>query len=117
MFFQNLKVWRRSKALAVRTYLLIKKHPLKSDFSFRDQIQRSAISIPSNIAEGYNRDTEKDRIHFLTITKGSVGELWTQLQIAAEVELLPESEVEEMCQELEEIQKMLHGLIKAFRSK
>ena len=89
---------------------------MAKDFGLRDQIQRSAVSIPSNIAEGYNRETGADRCHFLIIAKGSLAELQTQLEIAAELELLPADQAKNYDQELEEISKMITGLIKSLRS-
>jgi len=115
MNYQALQVWRRSKDLAVVVYKLIQNSAISKDYSFRDQIQRCSVSIPSNIAEGYSRDTNKDRIHFLHIARGSASELTTQLMIAQEVGLMPKNEVHAILSEIEEIQKMLMGLIKSLK--
>lgn len=116
MHFRKLEVWRRSKNFTVELYRTIRISPLAKDFGLRDQIQRSAVSIPSNIAEGYNRESAPDRCHFLIIAKGSLAELQTQLEVAAELELLPIDKAKIYDQELEEISRMITGLIKSLRS-
>ena len=116
MHFRKLDVWRRSKDLTVELYRTVRISPWGKDFGFRDQIQRSAVSIPSNIAEGYSRESGPDRCHFLIIAKSSLAELQTQLEIAAELELLPADKAKIYDQELEEISKMITGLIKSLRA-
>ena len=68
--FQNLQVWQKSKNLAVQIYKITSSGKLEKDFGLRDQIRRSAISVPSNIAEGDERDTDKDSVRFFFIAKG-----------------------------------------------
>ena len=82
---RSLEVWKRSCRLSVNVYKLVVG--LLVNRSFRDQVARSALSIASNIAEGYERESAKDRIRFLTIAKGSCGECWTQLLIGMEAGL------------------------------
>jgi len=111
--FKDLKVWQRSKKLAVLVYRLTQKGPFTRDFGFRDQIRRSAISVPSNIAEGDERGSNKDAIRFFYFAKGSLAEIRTQLEIANEIEYIDNSvfnELEEICIV---IGKMLGSLIKA----
>ena len=84
------------------------------EFGFKDQVTRSALSIPSNIAEGFERESQKSRIQFLKIAKGSCGELWTQLLIGREAGFIDKESGYEMEQEARELSKMLHGLIKYF---
>ena len=115
MIFQDLDVWKRSKNLSVVVYKTINSSPIQKDFCLRDQIQRCAISIPSNISEGYSRDSDKDRIHFFYIAKGSAAELWTQITIAVEIGLLTPINGKEILKEADEIQRMLAGLIKALK--
>lgn len=113
--FRNLKVWREAKTLAVDVYRLTETSGLSRDFSLRDQIRRAAVSVPSNIAEGDERDTDKDCVRFLYIAKGSLAELRTQLEIAMDIGLVaPEQHAlfEEHCAT---IAKMLGALIKARR--
>ncbi len=79
--FRNLMVWKKSKDLAVYIYKLTNTGSFSKDFGLRDQIRRAAVSIPSNIAEGDERDTNKESVRFLYIAKGSLAELLTQLEI------------------------------------
>ena len=111
--FRNLQAWQRSKALAVAIYRLTDSAPFARDFALRDQMRRAAISIPSNIAEGDERDTDKDAVRFLYIAKGSVAELRTQLDLANKVGLLSDTRFTTFDQQAEEIARMLRGLIKA----
>lgn len=88
--FRELNVWREAKSLAVAIYKLSSGTPLARDFGLKDQMQRSAVSIPSNIAEGYERKSNPEFIRYLLIAKGSLSELITQLEIAREVGLIEE---------------------------
>jgi four helix bundle protein len=76
--FKDLVVWQKAKDLAVIIYRISNKTLLSKDFSLRDQIRRSAVSIASNIAEGDERDTDKESVRFFFIAKGSLAELRTQ---------------------------------------
>ena len=108
--FEDLEVWKRSCRQAVSVYRAMVEC---RDFSLKDQMQRAAVSVPSNIAEGHERDSKKDFIRFLRIAKGSNGELRTQLYIAAELNHLPREVMKTMTAESKEIAAMLQGLIKA----
>jgi len=85
------------------------------DFGFRDQITRAAVSVPSNIAEGVERNSKAEFKNFLGIAKGSAGELRTQITIARELEYFNEQEAKEMFGESVEISRMLHGLIRSLK--
>jgi four helix bundle protein len=111
--FRNLKVWQKAKDLAATIYQLTSNSPLAKDFGLRDQLRRAAVSIPSNIAEGDERDTNRDSIRFLYIAKGSLAEVRTQLEIAREVGLLLQSDHEPVEKACAEIGCMLGALIKA----
>ena len=80
--FEDLEVWKRSSRLSVNAFIAV--HNLK-DFTLKDQISRCSLSIPSNIAEGMERDSDQDTIRFLRIAKGSCAELRTQLYIAQKI--------------------------------
>jgi four helix bundle protein len=108
--FEKLEVWKRAGRLAVdicRTLAKSKQYVLK------DQMQRAAISIPSNIAEGSERDSKQDFIRFLRIAKGSAAELRTQTYIALKLELLNKDEADSFVNETKEISAMLQGLIRS----
>lgn len=112
--FRELKVWRRAKGLAVDVYAAVKTSPeLAKDFGLRDQMQRAAVSVCSNIAEGDERDTDKDAVRFFYIAKGSVAELITQLEIAKDTRLVELGVADKLIKEAEEIGAMLGALIKA----
>lgn len=108
MDFERLEVWRRAKQLAVCVYRELAKCP---DLGFRDQITRSALSVPSNIAEGMERCTAKEKCRFLWIAKASCAELRTQMIIGAEIGYIAESLAVDWVTEARELSKMLSGLI------
>jgi four helix bundle protein len=108
--FEKLEVWKRACNLAVDVYSELKNC---RDYSLKDQIQRAAISIASNIAEGAERGTQKEYIRFLHIAKGSAGELRTQLYISNKINLISSEIRIKLCNELITISKMLHSLIKS----
>jgi len=110
--FEKLEVWRKSKDLAVRVCTALKAC---RDYSLRDQIQRAAVSVPSNIAEGMERNGRAEYRNFLGIAKGSAGELRTQLLILLELGYIDEVEGREMLSESIRISKMLNGLIRSLK--
>ncbi|MCU0462211.1 MAG: four helix bundle protein [Bacteroidales bacterium] len=114
--FKELKVWKQSKDLAVRIYKLTEEGAFIKDFGLKDQIRRASVSIPSNIAEGDNLDTDKQSIRHFYIARGSVAELRTQLVIGMEIGYLNENQYNLLEKELAQISAMLTSLIK-YRSK
>jgi len=87
------------------------------DFGFRDQLQRAAVSIPSNIAEGYERNTNKEYIQFLYIAKGSCGELRTQLYLAEKLGYITSENANQLINKTRKISSMLYNLIKTRKEK
>ena len=79
--FHKLRVWQLAKDLAVKIYKMTRQKEFSKDFGLKDQIQRSAVSIPSNISEGDELDSNKQSIHYFYIAKGSAAELLTQIII------------------------------------
>ena len=114
--FEDLEVWKRGFQLAVDVY--VANHASK-DFALKDQMQRAAVSIPSNIAEGCERDSTPDFIKYLRYSKGSCGELRTQLYIAERVNKKlnqpPLEASREMIAETKELSKMIQGLINSLK--
>jgi len=106
--FEKLEVWKRGCRLSVDLY---KQLGSSREFSFKDQVFRSSLSVPSNIAEGYERSSRKEYIRFLNIAKASCGELRTQLYIGIEAEIIDRVISKKYIQEATEISKMLQGLI------
>ena len=107
--FEDLEIWKRSVQLSIKIYKCFK---FSKDFGFKDQITRSSLSVPSIIAEGYERESNKEFIRFLFIAKASCGELRTQIKIAIEIEYLELVLGSELAKEAEEISYMLNAFIK-----
>ncbi len=114
--FQGLKVWQKGKELAVYIYGVTNSGRFKSDYGLRDQIRRAAVSIPSNIAEGDERETDKEAVRYFYIAKGSSAEVLTQAIIALEVKYIAQETFDGIKQRCVEISSMLSRLIAA-RSK
>ena len=110
--YKDLIVWQRSMELAEEVYRLVKKLPKEELFALSDQIRRAVISIPSNIAEGYERNSTKEYIHFLSIAKGSKAELETQLLLCTKIHYLNNSDIEKSISLIQEIGKMINSLQK-----
>jgi four helix bundle protein len=110
--FEDLDVWKESVRLAKRLCQLVKDSKC---YSFRDQIQRAAISIPSNIAEGFKRNYSKDYIRFLFIAKGSAGELRMQHYLAIEIGMVEKDIGHELIDHSRKISAMLSKLIQSFQ--
>lgn len=112
--FEDLEVWKRSTNLSVDIYISLKSC---KEYNLKDQITRAAVSISSNIAEGFERNSNKQFAHFLQIAKGSCGELRSQLYICAEIGIISFENKNKMTQEAIEISRMLQGLINHCRRK
>jgi four helix bundle protein len=108
---EKLEVWKRGCRLAVDLYKALE--PCR-DYGFKDQITRAGLSVPSNVAEGFERDSPREFCRFLKIAKGSCGELRTQRYIAAETGFLERDVAFTMIREAAEISRMLRGLIKHY---
>ncbi|WP_295474159.1 four helix bundle protein [uncultured Pseudomonas sp.] len=108
MDFEKLSVWRRSKDLAVSVYQVFKEC---RDFGFKGQITRSAVSIPSNIAEGMERLSWREKVWLLGVAKASCAELRTQLIIAVEIGYLSAELADKWINETRQLSRMLSGLI------
>lgn len=115
MDHKDLEVWKKSIALVKKIYEISSKFPKEEKYSLTDQIRRCAVSIPSNIAEGSARNSDKELIQFLYISLGSLAELETQLIISQEIGFI--SGFKGIDDELLSIKKMLLGLIKHIRGK
>ena len=110
--YKDLLVWQKAKALAVMAYRVSREGKLSKDFGLCDQIRRAAVSIASNIAEGDERDTDKEAVRFFFMAKGSLAELRTQLEIACEVGYLEDDDFTRLDHLCVEIGRMLGKLIK-----
>jgi four helix bundle protein len=111
--FLKLRVWKLGKELAVRIYRLTQTSAFSKDYGLKDQIQRSAVSIPSNIAEGDDLETDKQSVRHFYIAKGSTAELLTQLIIAHEIGYIDTDTSDSLVNDCKIISVMLTKLIKA----
>jgi four helix bundle protein len=112
--FEDLNVWKESMDLSIELYKKLKDC---KDYGFRDQIHRSMISVPSNIAEGFERQSNKEFIQFLYIAKASCGELRTQLYLAIKINMIEKRRGEEFIERTRKISSMLFKLIKTRKEK
>jgi len=110
--FRDLEVWKKARELALGVYKLTADGPLAKDFGLRDQMRRAVVSICSNIAEGNERNTDRDTVRFLCMAKGSTSELMSQADIASGVGYLGSGEAKKLIAACEEVSGMLGGLIK-----
>jgi four helix bundle protein len=113
MRFEDLQVWKRSARISAEIY---KELGNLKNFSFRDQITRSALSISSNIAEGFERVSKRECIQFLSYARGSCGELRSQIYIGIEAKFIDKETGKRWLSEAIEISSMITGLIKTRRS-
>ncbi len=107
--FEDIISWQKAKELSIRIYKNFSKN---RDYSFRDQIQRAAISIMNNIAEGFERSSDKEFKYFLFIAKGSCAEVRSMLYVAYELSYISKKEFDEIHNSALEISRLISGLIK-----
>ncbi len=107
--FEDLEIWKRGVALSVRIYNLLSS---SRDYGYKDQITRSGLSIPSNIAEGFDRRSSREFIRFLEIARGSCAELRTQVCIGIEIGFINKETGIALISETREISAMITGLMK-----
>jgi four helix bundle protein len=107
--FEDLEVWKEAMRLCIKIYDLLQAY---KDYGFKDQIQRAAVSVPSNISEGYERQTNKEFIQFLYIAKGSCGELRTQLYLAKELKYIESEQFKMLLEKAKYLSSMLYSFIK-----
>lgn len=114
---KDLDVWKLSIDLVVKVYELTSQFPKEEKYGLVNQMRRSAVSIPSNIAEGAARTSVKEFANFISISLGSLSELETQLIISEKLFLLNPNSLETIMNDLIQIRKMLLGLKKSLKSK
>lgn len=114
--YKELIIWQKAIDLVTDIYKVTVEFPDFEKYGLSCQIQRSAVSIPSNIAEGSGRRSEKDFLRFLDVSKGSAFELETQLIIALKLNYLSKEEAEEIFSRISELQKMIYGFCKKLKN-
>ena len=114
--FEDLPVWNVSKELAVRIYELTSQGKLSKDYGLKDQMQRSAVSISSNIAEGFERGSKKEFMQYLYIARGSCGELRSQMYIARDIGYFDNDNFDTIYSLALKVSKQINGFIKYLKS-
>ena len=111
--FKKLRVWQEGVNLATDIYKITRREPFSKDFGLSNQIQKAAVSVASNIAEGDERGTNKESIYFFNVAKGSAAEVITQLNIAHNIGYIEKSTLEILEERTRKISASLKNLIKA----
>ncbi|MEO6729452.1 MAG: four helix bundle protein [Candidatus Dojkabacteria bacterium] len=109
--FEELEIWKTSASLAVRIYNITNKQKFNRDFGLRDQIRRAVVSVSSNIAEGFEKNNNKEFVRYLLISKGSIGEVRSQLYIAEQLDYITEEEYNTLKKESLIISSKIKALI------
>ena len=115
--FEDLFVWQKGIGLDKHIYVTCSEGDLKKDFGLRDQLRRAAVSIPTNIAEGFERASRKEYLLFLNIAKGSAGEVRSLLRVALEVGYLTQSRHDQLRDEVLTLSRYLSNQIRALKSR
>lgn len=115
--FRDLLIWQKSMTLITKIYQSTNHFPKEEIFGLTSQIRRSAVSIPSNIAEGFGRESKQDFLRFLNISIGSLFELQTQLEITKNISYLNENEFNNIFENSREIERMLVSFIKKLKER
>jgi len=114
---EDFEIWKEAVDLVVLVFNFIKNTDLKRNFVLSEQIKKSVISIPSNIAEGFERNNNNEFKHFLNIAKGSIGELRTQIYIALRLELINKHQFGELNNKIIRLSSKISNLITYLRKK
>ena len=115
--YRGLKVWQKAMDLVEQVYFLTTRFPSEEKFGLVSQMRRAAVSIPANIAEGYGRTHRGDYLHHLSISRGSLLELQTHLEIALRLGFAPDQDIATLGDSIEEVGKMLYSMIESLERK
>lgn len=110
--FEEINSWQKSRAFNKQIYQITESANFKKDFDFVRQIRRASLSISSNIAEGFERNTDKEFIYFLYVAKAFAGEVRSQLYLAFDLDYITKEEFEQLLESVSEISRLLSGFIK-----
>ena len=113
--YEDIEAWQRGISLAELIYRITSEGKFGKDWSLRDRVRRAAVSIPSNLAEGFERESDAEFRRFVLISKGSCGELRAQLMLTGRIGYLPSEETADLTKECSELFSMLSGLSKYLR--
>jgi four helix bundle protein len=109
--FQDLEVWQKAHQLVLRIYEVTKGFPANERFGLVSQMRRAAVSVPANIAEGFRKRSTRDKTNFYNISQGSLEELRYYFILAKDLKYL--SNIEELSDSIDEVGRMLHGLVRS----
>jgi four helix bundle protein len=115
--YKELKAWEKSYQLCLNIYKMTKRFPKEEQYGLTSQIRRAAISVPSNIAEGYGRKTTPDYVRSLYIAYGSTCEVETQFLLSGDLGYISDDEVQKLGAKIEEVERILKALIKSLEKK
>ncbi len=115
--FRNLIIWQKAMTLVTKIYNSSKQFPKEEVFGLSSQIRRCSVSIPSNIAEGFGRDSNKEYLRFLNVSISSLFELQTQLEIAKNIEYLKEEEFNNLYEDSRELERILVSFINKIKER
>jgi four helix bundle protein len=115
--FQDLTVWQEAKKLIILTYEYTNRFPSAEQYALTSQMRRAAISVSSNIAEGFGRKTARDKEHFYVMAYGSLAELENQILISKELNYGDQNKVPELLHQIKSEGQLINGLLRAHRSK
>ena len=115
--YKELEVWQKGRSLVKKIYSITGLFPNKENYNLIKQMRRAAISIPSNIAEGSGRGSDKEFIRFLNMANGSAFELETQIYLACDLNYISHELLHKYLKEIQDVQKMIHQLINHFNSR
>ncbi|NLV42256.1 MAG: four helix bundle protein [Candidatus Hydrogenedentes bacterium] len=113
--YRDLEVWKQAMDMVVAVYGLTGEFPAQEKYGLASQMQRAAVSVPANIAEGYARLHRGDYVHHLSMARGSLAELETHITLAVRLEYVPREKAVEIWNTTQEVGKMLTGLISSLR--
>ncbi|NJO98501.1 MAG: four helix bundle protein [Pleurocapsa sp. CRU_1_2] len=111
--FEDLRVWQKGIELVKQVYIITNEGKLSKDFGLKDQLRRASVSIPTNVAEGFERRSRKEYVNFLNIAKGSAGELRSLLRVALEVDYIEQSTYSQLNNQAMELSRMLFNQIQS----
>jgi four helix bundle protein len=115
--YRDLIVWQRGMDIAASVYQMTESYPKDQLYGLRNQMQRAAVSIPSNIAEGHERDSTKEYLHFISISLGSLAELETQILLSERLNYLKPEDAKQLLALADEIGRMLRAIQRRLKAK
>lgn len=110
--FEDIMAWKRARELVKKVYQATNRKAFSQDYGLRDQIRRASVSIVSNIAEGFSRQTDREFIQFLYMAKGSASEVQSQLYVASDLDYLGKEEFSKLYNDADEVAKLISGFIR-----